>query len=176
MHTYAYICIYVYVFLCLCFVLFCLLSAFSKKNEFRRQNLRKQECFLLSHSSGLLAGHVNLLLLVLCCTLVKATKLDCHSISLQLLSLYLSMIIVFLNSLHSSINSELSCTGLRGSCYSLPVQFWTYTYICLKKYIQTNKETPFCLVSINYPPSSLSTLEGLYAPDYAIVTVMNKQL
>lgn len=134
-----YICICIFVFM-FCFVLF-VVCFFQKKNEFRRQNLRKQECFLLSHSSGLLAGHVNLLLLVLCCTLVKETKLDCHSISPQLLSLYLSMIIVFLNSLHSSINSELSWTGLRGSCYSLPVQFWTYTYICLNKniYKQTKK-------------------------------------
>jgi hypothetical protein len=147
-------------FLCLCVVLF--VVCFFNKNEFRRPNLRKQKCFVLSHSSGLLAGHVSSILPVLCCILIKITKLKCHSISLQLLTLYPSMTIMFLNSLHSSVNSELSCTELRGSYYSLSMQFWTYSYICLNKQIyKQTKKLPVCSVSINYPPSSLSTLEGL---------------
>jgi hypothetical protein len=125
-------------FLCLCVVLF--VGCFFHENIFRRQNLRKQKCFVLSHSSCSLAGHVNSLLPVLCCTLVKETKLDCHSISLQLLSLYLSMIIVFLNILYPSINSELSCTELRGCCYSLPMQFLALLYLFKQTNIQKTKK------------------------------------
>ena len=54
--------------------------------------------------------------------------------------------------------------------------FGTLLYLFKQTNIQTNKETPLCALSINYPPFSLCTLEGLYATDYAVVTVMNKQL
>lgn len=110
---------------------------------------------------------------VLCCALVKEAKLECHSLSFHLQSLYISMILMLFNSLHSSLNSELSCTELRGRYCSFALQFGDCSYICLNK---PTKKSILCSVSINYPPSSSSTLVGSSDSANAIITIMNKHL